>query len=132
MEDVLIAIHTQELMLRENFVSHITVTTDKNLDQVVHVTIVHLMKELKELVSLVDQTDVMSDKESAEMEPVCIAHYTKLSAEIEKHVPSQLVNQWLNIFQKMVFANHVLSTKWLDLMEPPVSLIQLRSFQIHK
>lgn len=131
-EDVLSAIHTQELTPKDRLACHIIVTIDKSLDQMDHVLTAQTSREPKEQVLLVDQTHATSDRESKEMVPVSTVSCITLSAPTEDAAQNQLANQWLNISLWMVSVAHVHSTSKQEEMVSHAQLTQPRSFQIHR
>ena len=92
--DVLNATHTQELILRVRYVSLIIVMIDKSLDLMDLVLTAQILKELKELALLVEQTNATSDREFYEMVPVNTVNCLLPLQVIEEPAQSQLANQW--------------------------------------
>jgi len=128
MEDVPIAIHIPELQKIRRHVCHITVTTDKDWDQVVNASTVSNTPEPKEMELSVDQIHATSDKESSQMVLVSIAHFTRESAKTEDAVLNPNVYQ-MRFFIRMVLARNVLSMRDPILMADRASLTPGRSFQ---
>ena len=130
MDDVLSAIHTPELMLKERVAYHTTATTDKVLVYPVLVSTAQPTRELKELVLCVHLIPVTSDREFCKMVLASTAHFINQSLQTEDDALSQLASQRLSTSTRMVSASNAPSISKPDQMVPHARPTQQRSSQI--